>query len=88
MSFRELRRLAAVQKLDLVAKQVQQLQRSKAATNGGEAQVAFKEAWKNTSGPIAVDKGLITVDDYRTANEHYAHLSSMSKNFYSKIINP
>ena len=46
MSFRELRRLASVQQLALVAKQVQQLQKNKAAKNGGNAQAAFKDADK------------------------------------------
>ena len=72
MSFRELCRLATIQKLDLVAKQVEQLQKKKAFKNGGGAQGAFRQAWESLSGPVKVNKTLITVDDFRIANEHYA----------------
>ena len=79
LSFRELRRLANIQKLDLLAKQVNQLQNNKTKANkhGGDssAREAFLKAWKKLDGvPVKIDKALVSADDWRIAKDHYALL--------------
>ena len=87
MSFRELRRLAGIQKLDLLAKQVKQLSNraggTKANKHGGGSSPrgAFLKAWKKLDGkPVSVDEALISLDDWRIAKEHYAILCAKMDN--------